>query len=87
MSDNVCSLQRGAAATALAKINPAGDRVTPAVLASVYHRDPTMRSHLIAAAKKAGDPKLIERLKDIAASEPDPAVRAAAREAMAALAL
>ncbi|QOV91333.1 hypothetical protein [Humisphaera borealis] len=85
MSDNVCSIQRGAAAVALVAIDPEGKQLSPAVIASVFHHDAVMRSHLVAAAKRAGDGKLRDRLKDLAANEPDPQVRESAKQMLEAL--
>jgi hypothetical protein len=86
MADNVCGVQRAAAARALVAIDPDGRRLGPALLSAVYHRDDDMRRLLLPAVRRSVDPKVRGRLKDVADNDPDARVRTSAAEAITELA-
>jgi HEAT repeat protein len=85
MAGNRQSHVRRGAAQALVKIDPQGKRLGPALLAAVQSGDTDAVRVLGGCVRAPLEPKLSARLADLSAADPDPAVRAAATDALRSL--
>ncbi|HET6248433.1 MAG TPA: HEAT repeat domain-containing protein [Tepidisphaeraceae bacterium] len=83
MMDNPSFDIRQSASLALAKISPAGKGLGGALLAAIYNNDRAAAERLAATMRGAADgKKLLARIGDLAANDPDAAVRATAHRAV-----
>ncbi|MDB5302829.1 MAG: hypothetical protein JWM97_378, partial [Phycisphaerales bacterium] len=80
MADNRHIDVRSAAVAALAKIDPEGRSLAPALFAAVFNKDRTACGVLAGPMKKSGTPReVFRRLETIATDDPDDGVRETAR--------
>ncbi|HET6247997.1 MAG TPA: HEAT repeat domain-containing protein [Tepidisphaeraceae bacterium] len=86
MMDNANVDIRQSASQALVKISPDGKGLSPALLAAIYNSDRAAADRLAAALRNTTDQKkLLARVGDLAANDPDAAVRATAHLAVGVL--